>query len=431
MVNQSKLRAVVSIPLTYIGPLFSDLDLIGRGHNGDSRIGFESNLKVRSQFADRLKWIPSYLETASASGIPCKPFNESIGRELPSSLRRLISLPASKSFEDDQYWYFRSSTPYFSTPLPSGLTGIDVEAIEALSYPTGRSDTQGRLQDLLLVFHLVSNDTPANRSAILSLGLLDNRPARMLFANFFHSPFHDALPTDVKQPGTLTDVWDLKKETDYELDFNWMFSPANKSALVALASEDFEEEISFHNRNIQIRIDGDDRSITRFRTQFAFLVILINMQRERFNLVQENWGEFGEMKVQDLQKKYRELLFLRNNWWWRQISSLDGFQSAYSKWTAALGFEENLIQFEKEVNGLLEFRKAERDDEEKVALQSLNRSVKVLAIFGLIPAWLALLPSYFNGIIATTSGVAALILLVKISPAKFEKFFSYFEGKIQ
>lgn len=416
MSDTKKIRAVVCIPVAYAGALFSEYDFKEFENIADMRGGFEGRLKVRATFAEQIRWIPGYLKTATPTGIPCAPFNAAIGNDLPAALSRIISMP--ENLNEDDFWYFRSSTPYFNPALPSGISGIEVEAIEAFQYPVKGSDRDNHNYTVLLLFHLISTDNETNRRAILSLSKIHNKPAQVLFANFFHSPFVDVLSDENVSKGKLVNKGELKRVHDYQRDDAWYFPKHIKTTLLSLAVEDQETEVSFHNMNISVLCSPDDASITRFRTQYAFLTILINIQKEQFDYMRKTWNNLADLSLDGLRGKHAELAFLRSQWWWKRITYEDSLQFGYSSWSENLDFESDIHLYERDISDYLAIATAMKTQEEAESIRTLNNLVKVFAIFGIVPAWIALAPTVFDGWLTFFLGCIALATLLLIPAQK-------------
>lgn len=415
------MRAIIVVPIEFPGSIFDEDDFILEDPNN---VGNVFKVRPRANFESSLELKRGPLAIASKSKIPCGPFNNSLGRNLNRILRNKFEV---SNFQETSFdsWTSRASTDFLEKPLATNISGVGLEAVE--SFTIAQFGAREEITHLL-VFHLVANEKRANIDAIVSLTKLENAPIKNFLSHFYHTPFSSG--ASLKTAGKLPNKFDDRDEQAPPV-VKWQLSNAVSSTFCILSSDQMDENSTVVNSNLVLRLEESDEEITRFATKAAFLASLVNIQKMEFEALEDYWISSPLHNADQVAAMRERLVQVRNNWWWPHISYDETVQSAYSQWVANCGFEVRLASFEKDISEWWSAYSVRRSAEEAEELARLNNLLKVIAIFGLVPAWLSLFATTFPWwgalIIAFSFGIG----LWKIPARHLRRIIARFETKIK
>lgn len=415
------MRAVVVIPIEFPGALFDDDDFI---LDDIENLGNFYKVKPRAEFRDALTLKKGPLATASSSRIPCGPFNKSLGRDLSKVLRRKFEV---SNYHDEvlERWTSRSSTDFFEVPLSTSISGVKLEAVEA--FTISHYDERERIT-YLLVFHLVANENETNIEAIIALTKLDNSPVQKFLNHFYYTAFQ------VIEEGSnslkLPNLFDQRVRGDYEAP-KWNLPRNINSSFCVLSSSNLVEPATIKGGNLILRVDENDRDLTRFATKAAFLAALVNIQKFEFDALEDAWLKYRAPNSEEVTVLRDRLVLVRRNWWWPQISYDEAVQDSYTLWINSLGLEKKLNSFEKDLAEWWSAYTAKKLEIESEELARLNNLLKVIAIFGLVPAWLSLFATTFPWWIALILALSIGYSLWKVPARHMRRVIARFESKLK
>lgn len=413
----NQLRALIFVPIEWAYPSEVNLD------------AGETFPELRPAILKDSVWCIGPLEKLDQSGIPSVPFNRLIYFDLPPKLRNLHGYLADNSEEISgvgERKAFRASVNLIANPVKTGIDGVYCEAIEFFGFPLTQPKGQKTSQKNLIAMHLVANDVPANLEKIVSLTRLWNRSLLNLLGTLFIAPplwlidnssssssnlpnYHDA---NVAKGGksVIERVnglrWDIPKEI------------TKMNCVIFRSGENAGHRVD--GGNLFLTGGSSDNDIARFRTKGVFLGALIALLKAQTDIIQNSWPVLLEKSDSEVIETRAWLEQFMNEWWWKRISGDETLQSAYLEWTTALNIEETLDACREDLKEYWAIRTMQHSlaAADRAALdlresEKLNKLARIFAVFGIIPAWLALLlsevPNYIS--ISITLGVLAMLFI--------------------
>jgi hypothetical protein len=400
-----QLRALIFIPIEWEIPSRGNVD------------ASEALPELRPNVLQESGWFIGPLETLAQSGIPSVPFNRLIYFDLPPKLRNLHGYLADDSQEIaavGERKSFRANVNLIANPVKTGIDGIYCEAVELfgfhLSYPNDSETSHKNL----IALHLVANDVPANLENFISFTRLWNQSLIKILSSLFITP--SSWLVDYSPKNSFTELPNYHDENmanggksviERVLDLRWRIPKEITKMNCVIFKEGETNSCRVDGGNLFITGKASDKEIALFRTHGAFLGALIAVLKAQSDIFQSSWPVLLEKTDSEVIKTRAWLEQFMNQWWWNRISSDGRLQSAYIDWTSALGIEQTFTNCREDLkeywaiktmqNSLAAADTAAKD---LVELEKLNKLAKIFAIFGIIPAWLALifvtLPSYLG-----------------------------------
>lgn len=420
-----KLRATVFVPVVFPGEIFSDVDL--DSFLDAEQVGDFAQLKLKPEFLETLALTRGNLENATASKIPCAPFNKVLARDLGPELREKFEVENFAGEIKDE-WGSRTTSKFFEEPLATSLTGVKLEAIETFTVSAATVDESSFN---FILFHLIANETETNLDAILSLTKLENQPIKDFLSFYYHTNFTQSQPQVERRDGKLPNRFDeglLPKANGVQV--KWGLD-SRVSATFAVFSTATGSESSFvRNGHLFMQTLEDDRDITRFIAKSSFLGVLVNIQKITFDRFKGEWAKKYAVNVADQIRKRDVLNVIRNTWWWSRISYEDHIQIPYSLWVEKLGFERQLDSYQSEISDWWASYSAKKAESESEELARLNKLAKIFAVFGIVPAWVSLFSTTLPWWLALPLTLAIGLGLWKAPSRRIKRLIAKLESKL-
>ncbi len=424
----NQLRALIFVPIEWEYP--------SRGGNLDASETFPELRPAVSQVSG---WFIGPLETLDQSGIPSVPFNRLIYFDLPPKLRNFHGYLADNSEEISavgERKAYRASVNLMANPVKTDVDGIYCEAIEFFGFPLTNSRGKETSQRNLIAMHLIANDVPANLEKVISLTRLWNTSLMNLLSSLFITPTSWLINTSTNSSSKLPNYHDANKANGGKSSIErvhglrWAIpKEITKMNCVIFRSG----EIANHRvdgGNLFITGGSSDNEIARFRSKGVFLGALIAFLKAQTDIIQNSWPVLLEKSDLEVIETRAWLEQFINEWWWKRISTDEFLQAAYLEWTTALSIEETLEACREDLKEYWAIRTmqnsavaAEKAGLDLIESEKLNQLARTFAVFGIIPAWLALIlsgvPYYIS--ISITVGVLVFLFLKPKSTINFAR----------
>lgn len=371
-------------------------------------------IKSRAQHTQDLKlelWDWSYggLERVDFDRTPGEVLSRKMASTIPIHLLKLLGFSVDKLYRQNQSTkhpnerlgmrfseYFvvdqnadlENHAFFFQTELTSQgqIRPFNLVAAEVLVLPEDETYAY-------MILHLNCTMNPTNLAKLQELNQLHNKPLKELLDTFFqvtestHSdPFSGVQGLIPKECRTgilmsLTEGEDAAHLVDYgHLHLSWPSDPLN---------------------------------LARFRVRYAFLGLLVSIQRDELRKLSWQWPSISRDNLHELVNSRLSLGSFMNKWWWPQLVLNQDTQQHYHLLQSAFGIDSQLSALRTEVDDLWDVMNIQNSAKGLKSAQRLEKFIIFLTIVGLTPIWINLFESWLETVSAI--GISGLVALFAFS----------------